>query len=252
MILKNKTILITGATSGIGKATAELFAKDGARLILVGRRADRLKNLADGLKVETHRITLDVRDRAAIEAAMDDLPDEWRAIDVLVNNAGLALDLSSADAANLDDWEVMIDTNIRGLITLTRLILPGMKERKFGHIVNISSTAGNYQYPGSNVYGATKAFVSYFSLALRADLLGSPVRVTNIEPGMTETEFSQVRFKGDAGKAGDVYKGLAPLQAENIAAAILFAVTQPAHVNINRMEIMPVMQAPGGPLTHRG
>lgn len=252
MTLKNKTILITGATAGIGKAAAELLARDGARLILVGRRADRMKNLTDGLNAECLCLRLDVRDRTAAEDAIKNLPDGWQDIDVLVNNAGLALGLAPADAANLDDWYQMVETNILGLITMTRLVLPGMRARGVGHVVNIGSIAGTYPYPSGNTYGASKAFVNYFSLALRADMLGSPVRVTNIEPGMTETEFSEVRFKGDQQKAHAVYEGLQPLTAEDIAQSIRWAITQPAHVNINRIELMPVMQAPGGLAVKRG
>lgn len=241
-----KTILITGATSGIGKATAELLAKEGHRLILTGRRRDRLDTLQKSLSTEILTVPMDVRDREATLAALRTLPQEWQTIDVLVNNAGLALGLTKADEAEWSDWETMIDTNIKGMLTLTREILPGMNARGRGHIVNISSIAGTYHYQGAHVYGATKAFVTYLSLALRADLLGSPVRVTNIEPGMTETEFSEVRFHGAAERAKAVYKGLTPLSAHDIAEAIRWAITQPAHVNVNRIEIMPTMQAPAG------
>ena len=250
-----KTILITGATSGIGKAAAELLAKDGARLILTGRRTERLAALAAQLQkensIETLTLTMDVRDREATLAALRSIPEDWRAIDVLVNNAGLALGLSTADQAEWSDWQTMIETNIIGLLTVTRHILPGMKARGRGHIVNISSLAGTYHYPGAHTYGASKAFVTYFSLALRADMLGSPVRVTNIEPGMTETEFSEVRFHGDQERAGAVYKGIAPLTAADIAETIRWAIAQPPHVNINRIEVMPTMQAPSGIAVHR-
>ena len=250
-----KTILITGATSGIGKAAAELLAKDGARLILTGRRTERLAALAAQLQkensIETLTLTMDVRDREATLAALRSIPEDWRAIDVLVNNAGLALGLSTADQAEWSDWQTMIETNIIGLLTVTRHILPGMKARGRGHIVNISSIAGTYHYPGAHTYGASKAFVTYFSLALRADMLGSPVRVTNIEPGMTETEFSEVRFHGDQERAGAVYKGIAPLTAADIAETIRWAIAQPPHVNINRIEVMPTMQAPSGIAVHR-
>lgn len=246
-----KTILITGATSGIGKATAELLARDGARLILTGRRIERLEALQKDLPTETHILKMDVRDREATLAALRSLPKEWQDIDVLVNNAGGALGLGLADSAEWNDWQVMIETNVLGLLTITREILPGMKARGTGHIINISSIAGTYHYPGANVYGACKAFVTYFSHALRADLLGAPVRVTNIEPGMTETEFSEVRFKGDQQRAATVYQGLEPLTAHNIAESIRWAIAQPPHVNINRIEIMPVMQAPAGLAVHR-
>lgn len=250
-----KTILITGATSGIGKAAAELLAAEGHHLILTGRRTERLEALTTQLKeknnARTRSVQMDVRDRESTLAAIHALPAEWQQIDVLVNNAGLAQGIGAADAALWSDWQTMIETNIMGLLTLTREILPGMKARGRGHIVNISSMAGSYHYPGANVYGATKAFVTYLSLALRADLLGSPVRVTNIEPGMTETEFSEVRFHGDETKASAVYEGIAPLTAQDIAETIRWAINQPAHVNINRIELMPTMQAPAGVAAHR-
>ena len=243
----SKTILITGASAGIGKATAELLAKEpGVRLILTGRRADALQEVAQSLACDTHCLTFDIRDRAATLAALANLPAEWQTIDVLVNNAGLALGLSSIELGDPDDWQVMVETNILGLLTVTRAILPGMKARGVGHVVNVSSIAGSYHYPGGNVYGATKAFVTHLSLMIRADLIGSPVRVTNIEPGMVETDFSLVRFKGDEQKAAAVYAGLQPLTAHDIAETIRWSMAQPAHVNINRIEVMPVMQAPAG------
>lgn len=251
-----KTILITGATSGIGRATAELLAQQGdVRLILTGRRVERLEALAAQLEKETSAKTLilpmDVRDRDATLATLDALPADWREIDVLVNNAGLALGLSTAATAEWSDWQTMIETNITGLLTVTRHLLPGMQARSRGHIVNISSIAGTYHYPGGHVYGATKAFVTYLSLALRADMLGSPVRVTNIEPGMTETEFSEVRFHGERQRAATVYQGIKPLTAQDIAETVRWAIAQPPHVNINRIEVMPVMQAPAGLGVHR-
>lgn len=249
--MTQKTALVTGASAGFGKAIAEALANDGYRLIITGRREDRLKELATTLKVPTHILAFDVRDRAATQAALASLPKEFQQIDVLVNNAGLALGLESADEANWDDWETMVETNILGLLAMTREILPGMKKRGSGHIVNISSIAGSYHYAGGHVYGGTKAFVTYFSLALRADLVGAPVRVTNIEPGMAETEFSVVRFKGDVNKADAVYQGIEPLSAEDVAEAVRWALAQPAHVNINRIELMPTMQAPAGLKVHR-
>lgn len=249
--LKGKTILVTGATSGFGKATAELLARKGARLIVTGRRQDRLQALKAALGGAVHTLAFDMRDLPAMENAIASLPQEFQAIDVLVNNAGLALGLEMADAANLDDWVQMIETNNLGLVAMTRAILPGMKQRGGGHVVNISSTAGNYHYPGANVYGASKAFVTYFSLALRSDLAGTGIRVTNLEPGMADTEFSNVRFKGDDAKAADVYKGVEPLRAEDIAEAIRWAITQPAHVNINRIEMMATAQAPAGLMVYR-
>ena len=246
-----KTILITGASAGIGKATAERLAREGHRLILTARRAEKLKEVAASLPCETHLLTFDIRDTAATLAAIRSLPEAWRSIDVLVNNAGLALGLEPFEAANPEDWQVMIDTNIMGLLTMTREILPGMKARGRGHIVNLSSIAGTYHYPGAHVYGASKAFITYLSLAMRSDLLGTPIRVTNIEPGMVDTEFSMVRFKGDARRADAVYAHAEPLHAEDIAETIRWSIAQPAHVNINRIEIMATCQAPGGPKVHR-
>lgn len=248
-----KTILITGATAGIGRATAELLAKQGdCRLILTGRREGLLNTIAKSLPVETLALPMDVRERAATLAALQTLPPEWKEIDVLVNNAGLALGLESFDKADFADWQTMVETNILGLLTVTQEILAGMKARKCGHVVNVGSIAGSYHYAAGHVYGASKAFVNYLSLALRADMVGSPVRVTNIEPGMTETEFSLVRFKGDETKADSVYKGIEPLVAADIAETIRWAIAQPPHVNINRIEVMPVMQAPAGLAVHRG
>jgi 3-hydroxy acid dehydrogenase/malonic semialdehyde reductase len=247
-----KTILITGASAGIGEATARLLAKEpGTRLILLARREERLNALAAELGVPCHLIAADMRDREAVLAAIAALPPEWQTIDVLVNNAGLALGLEPFDAANFDDWQVMIETNILGLLALTRAVLPGMKARGRGHIVNLSSIAGTYHYPGAHVYGASKAFVTYLSLALRSDLLGSPIRVTNIEPGMVDTEFSMVRFKGDNARADAVYENAEPLHADDIAETIRWALAQPRHVNINRIELMATCQAPGGPKVHR-
>ncbi|MDS4025639.1 MAG: SDR family oxidoreductase [Candidatus Contendobacter sp.] len=236
---------ITGATSGFGAACARQFAAHGWRLIVCGRRQDRLEILRTELAatVPVHAVALDVRDEAAVNAAVAALPTEFAAADLLVNNAGLALGLEPAHRCAMDDWQQMVDTNIKGLLYCTRAILPGMVTRNRGHIVNIGSVAGNYPYPGGNVYGATKAFVRQFSLNLRADLLGSRVRVTNIEPGMAETEFSLVRFKGEADKSARVYAGTQPLQAEDIAETVYWVATRPAHVNINTLEVMPVCQA---------
>ena len=236
---------ITGATSGFGAACARQFATHGWRLIVCGRRQDRLEALRTELAatVPVHAVALDVRDEAAVNAAVAALPTEFAAVDLLVNNAGLALGLEPAHRCAMDDWQQMVDTNIKGLLYCTRAILPGMVTRNRGHIVNIGSVAGNYPYPGGNVYGATKAFVRQFSLNLRADLLGSRVRVTNIEPGMAETELSLVRFKGEADKSARVYAGTQPLQAEDIAETVYWVATRPAHVNINTLEVMPVCQA---------
>lgn len=241
----SQSALITGATSGFGAACAQRFAAEGWRLILCGRRQERLDELRTELGATTpvHTFPLDVRDEAAVNAAIAALPAEFAAIDLLVNNAGLALGLEPAQRCDMQDWEDMIDTNIKGLLYCTRAVLPGMVERNRGHIVNIGSVAGNYPYPGGNVYGGTKAFVKQFSLNLRTDLLGTKVRVTNVEPGMAETEFSLVRFKGDESKAGRIYDGAQPLAAADIADVVYWAATRPAHVNINRVEVMPVCQA---------
>ncbi len=241
--LAGRIALVTGASSGFGRATAEALVRAGARVIGTGRRADRLRELAARHPGRLHPVVLDVRDRAAIEAAIPALPPEWRAVDVLVNNAGLALGLEPAQRASLDDWDTMIETNCAGLVTMTRAVLPGMVERNRGHVVNVGSVAGTYPYPGGNVYGATKAFVRQFTLNLRADLLGTAIRATSIEPGMAETEFSLVRFQGDATRAHKVYDGVTPLGSDDIAEAILWAITLPAHVNVNAIELMPVQQA---------
>lgn len=240
-------VFITGATSGIGAACARQFAAAGARLVLAGRRADRLGALAAELhaasQAASFTISLDVRDRDAVYAAVASLPADFAAIDVLVNNAGLALGLANAYEADPDDFDTMIDTNVKGLVHMTRAVLPGMVTRDRGHIVNMGSVAGSYPYPGGNVYGATKAFVSQFSLNLRADLLGTQVRVTSLEPGMVETEFSLVRTHGDQEKAAAVYRGMTPMTAEDIAEVVLFCTSRPPHVNINRLELMATGQA---------
>jgi len=237
-------ILITGATSGFGEASARRFLKEGWRLILVARRNERLKTLQKTLGGETsvHIVTLDVRNREAVMSELSNLPENFSDVDVLVNNAGLALGLEPAHKADVSDWDTMVDTNIKGLTYCTRAVLPGMVARNRGHIVNIGSIAGNWPYPGGNVYGATKAFVKQFSLNLRADLFGTPIRITNIEPGLAETEFSVVRFKGDGEKAAKVYQGIQALTAEDIAEMICWVANLPAHININRLEVMPVCQ----------
>jgi len=248
-----RTIFITGASSGFGAACARMFAEKGERLILAARREKRLRKLSDELseKSEIHIITLDVRDCESVRTALENLPTPFREVEVLVNNAGLALGLERAHEAHLTDWEEMVDTNIKGLMYCTRFILPGMVERNRGHIVNIGSVAANWPYPGGNAYGATKAFVEQFSRNLRADLLGTGVRVTCISPGMAETEFSLVRFKGDEEKASKVYTGVKPLSADDIAGIISWVTTLPPHVNINTVEVMPVQQAWGSLAVHR-
>jgi 3-hydroxy acid dehydrogenase/malonic semialdehyde reductase len=241
-----KTILITGATSGFGKATAELFRGNGWKLILTGRRQDRLRELRENLgKTNVHTAAFDVRDRQQVEAMVNNLPQEFQDIDVLLNNAGLALGLNPAHKADLDEWETMVDTNIKGLLYMTRRILPAMVDRGEGHVINLGSIAGSWPYPGGNTYGATKAFVQQFSRNLRADLQGTGVRVTNIEPGLAESEFSIVRFGGDADKAAKVYEGTQPLTPVDIAEIIYWTASRPAHVNINAVEVMPVCQSWG-------
>ncbi len=244
----SKTILITGATSGFGAACAERFAAEGWQLILTGRRRERLERMKAELgQAVVAAPVLDVRDREAVLATLQGLPE----VDVLLNNAGLALGLEPAWAVDLNDWETMVDTNIKGVMYCTRAILPGMVSRDRGHIITIGSTAGNWPYPGGNVYGATKAFVQQFSRNLRADLLGTAVRVTNIEPGMAQSEFSDVRFKGDKARAEKVYAGTSPLRPEDIAEVVLFVATLPRHVNVNTLELMSIDQSWGHLAVHR-
>lgn len=248
-----ETVFITGATSGFGESCAKLFAKKGWRLVLAARRTKRLKKLQKALsnKTSVHIITLDVRDRDAVQAELVKLPEAFQNIDVLINNAGLALGLEPAYEANLDEWETMVDTNIKGLMYCTHSLLPGMVERNHGHVINIGSVAGNWAYPGGNVYGATKAFVKVFSQNLRSDLLGTQVRVTSIEPGLAESEFSVVRFRGDVKKAAQVYAGTEPLTPDDIANIIYWVASLPAHVNINSIEVMPTCQTWGPFAIHR-
>jgi 3-hydroxy acid dehydrogenase/malonic semialdehyde reductase len=241
-----KTILITGATSGFGKASAELFRSNGWKLILTGRRKERLRELQEKLgKTHVHIAASDVRDRQQVEAMVKNIPPEFQTIDILLNNAGLALGLGPAHETDLDEWEIMVDTNIKGLLYMTRLILPAMVARGEGHIINIGSVAGSWPYSGGNTYGATKAFVHQFSRNLRTDLRGTGIRVTNIEPGLAESEFSLVRFGGDAEKAAKVYEGVQPLKPVDIAEIIYWTACRPAHVNINSVEVMPVCQSFG-------
>lgn len=249
--LSELCVLVTGASAGFGEATARRFATEGARVIISARREERLFALGKELGHRAHVLPLDVTNRGAVEAALASLPETHAEVDVLVNNAGLALGLEPAHRASMEHWEQMIATNVRGLLYVTRALLPGMVARDRGHIVNLSSVAATYPYPGGNVYGATKAFVTQLSLNLRADLIGHRVRVTDIEPGLAQTEFSLVRFEGDASAAEKPYRGIEPLTAEDIAEAVLWAVRQPRHVNVNRIELMPVMQAFAGFTFHR-
>lgn len=246
-------VFVSGATSGFGEAIARRFARDGARLVIAGRRAERLQGLAAALGVPTHCLPLDVRDRAAVESAIARLPADFAAIDLLVNNAGLALGLAPAHEASLDQWEQMVDTNVKGLMYLTRALLPGMVQRGRGHVINIGSTAGEWPYPGANVYGATKAFVRQFSLNLRADLYNTPVRVSDVAPGLAGgTEFSNVRFSGDDARAAKVYESVMPLSAEDVANTVHWVATLPPHVNVNTLSLTPVCQGFGPVAVYRG
>lgn len=244
--LMGRTILITGASSGIGAAMARLFSQEGARLVLCARRFDRLESLADEIRAahdsEVFTLSLDVSDRAQVEKLNLHLPDAWREIDVLVNNAGLSRGLEPLHQNNPDDWEEMISTNISGLLHMTRQILPGMVARKKGDVVNIGSTSSHEVYPKGAVYCATKHAVDAITRGLRMDLVDTPVRVTQISPGMTETEFSLVRFKGDQERAGKVYQGLHPLKGEDVAEAVLFALTRPPHVQVGEIVLWPTSQ----------
>ncbi|WP_037370107.1 SDR family NAD(P)-dependent oxidoreductase [Amycolatopsis orientalis] len=238
-----KTVLVTGASAGFGAAITRRFVAEGARVVAAARSGDRLKALADELGDAVYPLVLDVRDADAVADVVAQLPEEWAKIDILVNNAGLAKGLEPAHEAKLEDWDQMIETNVTGLVHLTRAVLPGMVERGTGHVINIGSVAGSYPYPGGNVYGATKAFVHQFSLNLRSDLRGTGVRVTNVEPGLVGgTEFSTVRFDGDQAKAANVYAGTTPLTADDVAESVFWASSQPKHVNINVIELMPVVQ----------
>jgi 3-hydroxy acid dehydrogenase / malonic semialdehyde reductase len=245
--LENQIILITGASSGIGTACARIFAGAGAKLILAARRLERLQQLADTLikefGIEIHLLQLDVRDRNAVEEAISTLPSAWSDIDILINNAGLSRGLDKLHEGSFQDWEDMIDTNVKGLLYVSRYVVPGMVSRDRGHVVNLGSIAGHQTYPGGNVYCATKAAVRAISEGLKQDLLGTQVRVTSVDPGMVETEFSNVRFHGDAERANKVYQGVKPLTADDVADVIFFCVTRSPHVNINEVVLMPVDQA---------
>ncbi len=247
MTLQGRIALITGASSGIGEATALAFASQGARLLLAARRAGKLAQVASRALERgapaVHSLDLDVRHRHAVQSAIDDLPPEWSKIDILVNNAGLSRGLDKLYVGRVEDWEEMIDTNIKGLLYVSRAVVPGMVVRGCGHVINLGSTAGELPYPGGAVYCATKSAERTLSDGLRQDLLDTPVRVTSIDPGTVETGFSLVRFRGDSAHAAKVYQGITPLAAEDIADAILWAATRPAHVNIARVVLTSVDQA---------
>ena len=245
----NKTILITGASSGIGEGCARKFASQGARLILNSRSADKLIALAEELKetydAECYVMPFDVCNRESAAAALNALPQEWKSIDVLVNNAGLAIGVDKEYEGNLDEWDVVIDTNVKALLSMTRLVVPGMVERGRGHIINIGSIAGDAAYPGGSVYCATKAAVKALSDGLRIDLVDTPLRVTNIKPGLVETNFSVVRFRGDKEKADNVYRGIKPLNGDDIAEVVYFAASAPEHMQVAEILVMPTYQATG-------
>ena len=241
----NKIVLITGATSGIGLACARKFAANGDKLILTGRNEQRLAELKEELHAEVITLAFDVRNREKAKACLKDLPAEWQKIDVLVNNAGLALGLEPEYEGNIDDWETMIDTNIKGLLTMTRLIVPGMVERGRGHVINVGSVAGDAAYAGGNVYCATKAAVKALTDGLRIDVADTAIRVTNLKPGLVETNFSNVRFHGDNDRAANVYRGIKPLTGDDIADVAVYAANAPAHVQIAEVLILATHQASG-------
>ena len=245
----SKTILITGASSGIGEGCARKFASQGARLILNARSTDKLRTLAEEMKQkynsECYVLPFDVRDRNSAAAALNALPEEWKSIDILINNAGLAIGVDKEYEGNPDEWDVMIDTNVKALLSMTRLVVPGMIERGRGHIINIGSIAGDAAYPGGSVYCATKAAVKALSDGLRIDLVDTPLRVTNIKPGLVETNFSVVRFRGDKNKADNVYRGIKPLNGDDIAEVVYFAASAPEHMQVAEILVMPTYQATG-------
>jgi 3-hydroxy acid dehydrogenase/malonic semialdehyde reductase len=245
--LRNSIVCITGASSGIGAACAREFARHGTALLLVARRKDRLRSLASELSVEhgvrTHSVPLDVTRQADVEHAFNSLPPEWNRIDILVNNAGLSRGLDKLHEGKIQDWEEMIDTNVKGLLYVSRVVAPGMVERKSGHIINLGSIAGHQVYPGGNVYCATKYAVAAISQGLKMDLLGTGVRVCSVDPGLVETEFSEVRYHGDKARAAKTYVNMRPLRPEDIADIIVFCATRPLHVDISEVVVMPTDQA---------
>jgi 3-hydroxy acid dehydrogenase / malonic semialdehyde reductase len=245
--LKDRIVFVTGASSGIGEACARRFAAEGARLLMCARRMDKLKDVATKLTeafgTETHLVELDVRDRAAVFAAVEALPEAWKAVDVLLNNAGLGLGLDKLHEGDVDDWEQMIDTNVKGLLYVSRAVVPGMVARGRGHVINIGSTAGHEAYPGGNVYCGTKSAVGAITKGLRMDVVDTPIRVSTVDPGMVETDFSNVRFHGDTERAKKVYAGIEPLVADDVADAVLYCATRPPHVQINEIILTPTNQA---------
>lgn len=247
----NKTVLITGATSGIGLACARKFAENGDKLILTGRNEHRLAELKKELDTEVITLAFDVRDRDKAKKYLNELPEPWQDIDVLVNNAGLALGLDPEYEGNLDDWETMIDTNIKGLLTMTRLIVPGMVKRNSGHIINIGSVAGDAAYAGGNVYCATKAAVKALTDGLRIDVADTAIRVTNLKPGLVETNFSNIRFHGDHERAAKLYQGIKPLTGDDIADVAVYAANAPAHVQIAEVLILATHQASGSVIVRK-
>ncbi len=253
-LLRNRVAFITGASAGIGEATAALFAEEGANLILAARRGDRIQKLAERLRKEyqinVHFFQLDVRNQREVETKLTGLPEEWKTIDILVNNAGLSRGLEKLHEGKLSDWEEMIDTNIKGLLYVSRVVIPWMVQRGKGDIVNIGSIAGHELYPGGNVYCATKFAVDALTKGMQIDLVDTPLRVSTVDPGMVETEFSMVRFHGDTERAKKVYQGIQPLSGRDVAEAILFCVTRPPHINIHQVRIMPTNQA-GAMVTYR-
>ncbi len=244
---KNKIVFITGASSGIGRSAAAKFAETGANLLICARRKERLdelsKDLVSKFRVQVQAFQLDVRDQRSVEQSLNRLPAEWKNISVLINNAGLSSGFDNIQSGSISDWEAMIDTNVKGLLYVTRAVLPGMIERKEGHIINLGSVAGRMVYPKGNVYNASKFAVRALNEGMKMDLLGTPIRVTTVDPGLVETEFSIVRFHGDKERASNVYKGITPLTPDDIADAIVWAATRPSHVNINEIVLMPVDQA---------
>jgi 3-hydroxy acid dehydrogenase / malonic semialdehyde reductase len=245
--LKNQVVFITGASSGIGASCARAFAQEGARLLLAARRVERIEQMKPSLLElgagDVHIFSLDVQDRAAVEQSLGNLPESWKEIDVLVNNAGLSRGLDKLHEGKIQDWEEMIDTNVKGVLYVTRAIVPGMVARGRGHVINLGSTAGEIPYPGGSVYCASKAAVKFINDGLREDLLGTPVRVTSVDPGMVETEFAEVRFRGDSARAAKVYQGVIPLTPDDVADAIVWAATRPAHVNIAHVLMTTIDQA---------